>query len=130
MEEDKDYKEENIILDLKKSKIIVSPHEVCQVELQDVSFRMQSPLFFNNVQNNKKLDVDMNVKTFQSACEYAYTSFMPLVSRCDVWKESILHMNYNIHIASWDLGVLAHNGRFRRLDLFIVNKNESMKLSK
>jgi len=41
MKEDKDCKEKNTISNLRKSEIIISPHEVCQVELQDVSFRMQ-----------------------------------------------------------------------------------------
>ena len=83
-----------------------------------------------NIVKNKKLDVDMNVENFQSAYEYAYTIFMPLVSRCDMWKESILHVNCNRLLDPWDLGMLAYNGRFRMLKLFIVNENESMKLSK
>jgi len=91
---------------------------------------MQSPLFVENVVKNKKLDVGVNVETFQSTCEYAHTSFMTWVSRYDVWKESILHVNCNRHLVPWDPGVLSHNGRLRRLGMNMENENESIRVSK
>jgi len=61
--------------------------------------KIQSPPFVENVVKNKDLDVDVNVETFQSAYEYAHTSFMPLVSKYDISKESILHVNCSSLIA-------------------------------
>ena len=48
---------------------------------------------------------------------------------CDVWKGSILHVNCSRLLARWDLGVLAHNERFKRLEVFMGNENESMKIT-
>jgi len=87
---------------------------------------LQSAIVVPSQTEVEKLGVDGNVGAFQSACECVYTSFMPLVSRCDVWEESILHRL----LAPWDPGVLAHNGRFGRLKVFMESENESMKLSK
>jgi len=91
---------------------------------------MQSPPFVEDVVKDKKLDVDVNVEDFQSACEYAHISFMPLVSKCDVWKRSILHVNCNSLLAPWDPGVFAHNGRINRFEVIMGNENESMKVFK
>lgn len=63
MEQDKDCKG-NTISDLGKSEIIVFPHVVCQVELQDVSCRMQTPLFVVDTVKDKKLDIEVYVKAF------------------------------------------------------------------
>jgi len=66
---------------------------------------MQTPLFVEDTVKDKKLDIDVNVEAFQPACEYTHTSFMPLVSRCEVWKESILLVNGNNLLVPWDPGV-------------------------
>jgi len=55
---------------------------------------------------------------------------MPFISRCDLLKESILHVNCNSFLVPWDLDMLAHDGRLRRLEIIMGNENESIKLSK
>lgn len=72
---------------------------------------------------DKKLDVDVNDEAFQSIYEYAHISFISLVSKCDVWKISILHVNYNSLLAPWDPCVFVHNGRIRRLVVIMVNES-------
>lgn len=47
-----------------------------------------------------------------------------------MWEESIFHVNGNRLLVPWNSGVLAYNGRFRRLVGFMGSEDDNMKLSK
>lgn len=47
-----------------------------------------------------------------------------------MWKRSILHVNYSILLAPWDLGVFAYYGRIIRLYVIMEKSPQSMLHSK